>query len=1704
MGCSLKEFRRIYSVDEAADRVVLNDYSKDGRAHILAYANQSNKEARKLGFRLPLYEVGRNINKDGSISSYVDVMQVNHDIFDKYIEDKQTYDQSRITEIEGILYEDPSDLSDDYTIREDNTQSLSEDLEGVSLYSFLETEEGEKREEHYPQEYSSRKESIETQLRELETLKWRYINRNEKDNLKDVNTLIEDLEGVLQDLDTEDAQNTYDSILREVDSLNSVLVFEGNTPKDYAQVARLMESNLLKKRIDDLSSFVLGRDTHGHRPDHVFRDEDGNLDGIAYFVFGDKLDPIQKSDLIVKVQDLENRFESMKSSIVSGIISNDVFVLDIMKNKPESGVAQALDKILEDVSRGTVDMDFLSKYLLGADGAGPLGQALKHKFFINEAKENGIITQDLLRMLESWEKIKDVKGYVDSKRGNKRMERVVNSLFQKDDFGVPTNNLLNSYTGRYGADRKKVNTRRKTFRSNMNETSYSSWMNEDKKVNHRIDPRLLPNVIAEYSSNPTYEKWFKFSDSEVSQYEARLRETLGETMYKRESERALAKVKEYTKSVKDNTITFMQAERRNPFEFTNNYYSDNFDKRSKFTADFLEPNYVVSIPSLGNSNYFNKEFTKVENGEHGKELMDFYSEARNLLETYINPSYRAEGIYRNPLELFTIEEVMSDVVNKSLMSFGGVSSRVKKSLVTFSSNQRGRFSNKELNDIHKIDGQERDKIEFKRMPVGYASSAKRRFIERYKGYSVNELVEVAREEGLDLTNYTEVASKLGKAPVKDGESKSLEDRIRDMMAESLSQYQVNKSTSTNLGEAILASAEMAANMNARRSTLGTLEIIKDFVNNKTKNNRGIRPTNYIDFFSVYGDQLVYGYRYSRERRNLEEGKKDIGNRPIKMLGKSYTEAERILRKEIKNQIKNRRKNGDYDFEHKGVKYYNKGQKFYKFDSETEIGDSQRAVEIEEEDINKAYKENLGAKLQDIGLSVNIKTLSLGLHENAVRAIMLGNPILGMRNRQMGLTQSLPTSSSERYGYGLNEHIKSGKLLRWSRTYYNIDKSSAKGQKLETFKSLLSRMNILQNRADEMATKGKFGSSLGVLDKASKGVFGLLVDMSLNNSEFHNQGELILNQLQVTFIEYEEGGEIKKQPVFDGDSQEFIWEPGTLTLKKKYRTPDNINMWENFQETDEGKVDSFLAIFKSKKAIEEVLGNYNNSDRATIYAGVWGDILMQYKRYLPENTKMQYGWTSADLTSGEIQKKGRKALLMEHAPTMVMYTLAMQNIVGFGVGASLGLAPLVSLAIGTLAAPAAIWWVYRKMARKQQTEAEVKMKGSFKDILLGIDMLTEGAIGGIIVPIAVATKSTSILRPLEAYKKASIKRYEKADKKYEEYLASNFIQEKDGRILLKDDHSKKPNISAADRKRLSENAMEVSRMIYIWAGYTMTALALKGLVALINVRPDDDDDLDEEAEKMLTLEEIEGLMNKVINTRNTVITDLSKYTNPVDYVDEAFSVAFGRTLSQSVNNLVNIHEAVVEGDESKEDLMYRGVQAVTPLTGMPSSFAKTLFSKEQSVHKDQWLYQGESRLDKAFGLKDNFKSETQLIKTEGAKERKRLRDNYLEEAIEYENLMRDYVTLKVDKGHSLTGGLKERYYGRSDNFTKKFAQDNILRVVKNASRPPIKDGKTDWKQAEKNVQDLLRKGIIRDHKGDEKDKIPYYIEDLKKKVENLQK
>jgi hypothetical protein len=666
-------------------------------------------------------------------------------------------------------------------------------------------------------------------------------------------------------------------------------------------------------------------------------------------------------------------------------------------------------------------------------------------------------------------------------------------------------------------------------------------------------------------------------------------------------------------------------------------------------------------------------------------------------------------------------------------------------------------------------------------------------------------------------------------------------------------------------ESVAVMRELAVSINARRSVVNVYNLMIDYNEQSKltdeKNTEG-------NFLREWFDLNVRGENFGNnvwmgKMRNIEVGKqKDV--------------AEKKFEKFIKNEKNNTL--GEYNFTIGQISYQKVGDKYYEVDENT-------STEIDEEKIKEKYDEYLNNFIKDLGSEVELGSVALGVLSNMSKAGMAGLKTTGgLVNRTAGLIQNMNIAITEEAGFGIGHLQNSRRFLRFDNTLKYINgasnlsgltkllgiSESKRMKKMETLKLFANNLHLLESVLDDFTSVSDDMSTLFNNAKS------MLFDFSINNPEWKNQMELLLSIMQTVKIKDKNGNE---HPVFNGETQEFIYIPGTLKLKNDFVTEDNQLNWEQFKENNDNSAPQRLLVARYKSAKMGGQGNYAKDGKALIENSVSGRLSLMYVKWILGNTYRQYGKKEVDIKTGNINIEGNKRILFKHAPTTAIYMLAthgnMPNHLFSALGLFAGatslftLAPAIPLAIGGFIGVGSIF-----LSAKYLGLLSGKKKLQFKDMkgLKGQFMQKEEAYLALRFVMEIVERSINI-----------VPQY---------FQSTGFIAEEN---IKKRNYNLKympEGMTENERNLLSASAMDVAQKVGVFLMSTVASLTAIGLFLLTKGE-------DEEEETIEQMKELERQLNMVLNMQNNIQKDIEKFTNPVAFKDAAASVVYYKTLVNKI-------------------------------------------------------------------------------------------------------------------------------------------------------------------------------------------------------------
>ena len=1408
-----------------------------------------------------------------------------------------------------------------------------------------------------PVNFKEWKNNREEMIKKLENLANRYRKLKEKAKLGQVNKAIKELKDQLNKVNSNDATVLHESLIKEIDILDNLLTLVN---EDAMTGLDLLEANNIRQRIDELSMYFLGYDIEGNNFSKSLKD-------LLENTF-----PNDIANIKSKINDLSRKYIDSTGKIVTAIFEDDSLVKEHKKSMTDKEWEDFHNKIITilNENKQSDEIGIERKFLSAKQVNSVLGDLLISLRDANYQKEVGLTKQLVIDMKDAWLKIMTLT--------NMQGEKLTNKLYQKDVFGNMTNKIISMYNDKFGKTLSSIANYRTLFYQKQNSTSYKNWMQEFKAGVDIIEPYKLKVFYDLYKNNPAYKEFFTYSEAEMQQYEKETREKLGNIIYETELKKQLESIKNYLFELDNNLLgSVMDKYQKNPMKFTQNFYSDNYDKPDVESSLYLEPTYISYYPK----NEINQDFKKIESEEHGKELMDFWKIAHEL-ERYSNSIFQAEEIRVKNNELINNRDVFAEINNseasKQVKFFKRIPLWFKTGYENWKANFTRNQDNRTVKDLVLNYG-------------SYGKDVKNRWKNLYKSKSINELYNIIKEKGLDIT-------KLQNVPTED---------LKEVISEALSQLEINKQSKYDMFESINKMVELARNINTRRNSVNVFNLMMDYnKQSNPKTGQNVERNFLTDWFNLnikgenFGKNIVPGkFRDIKLSTNKDKLEKDFEN---------------FINKEGKNSI------GEYGFTFNDLFYKKINDKYFEIDGPD-------MTEITKEKIDEKYNEYINKFLENLGTIYTPGTIALGLKSNMSKAAMAGLKVPGgITNRLAGMVQNMNMAITEEAGYNIEQYQYSRQFLIFDNTnkyilklgnFSGINKllgfaGTRKGKKLETLKLFATNLHLLESVTDDLKVQE------GTLQTVTNDVMNMMFDFSINNPEWKNQMELLLSIMQNIKIKDKNGNEV---PIFDGKTQEFIWIPGTLQLKDEFKTETNIDNYENFKEDKNGNAPQRLLVGKYKAAKMAGQGNYAMDDRMTFENSASGKLSVMYIKWLAGNSYRQYGAKDSDISTGKINIEGNKRILLKHAPTLSIYLILLRPnttttaISGLLTGTSLfyGLSTVAMLgsgllSLGAILATAKMLGVFNKnSAFRQDPRNTLKnVKNQFiekEELSLALNFAIE-----------IAKRSVNIV-PQYFYMKGPI--------------SENNIKTRNFKYMPE-------GMTEQERNLLSASAMDVSQKLGIFLSTSIASILVLGLFLLVS---GDDDD-----EKTKTAKKLEELLNMNLNIKNNMYNDINKYTNPIAFNDAAATLSFFNTLNQFRKHYVYNDKGETlltnyqEGKITSEQYINKIAVDASKFTGFPTQFVKLatnddalLIGDEKAYSKKDWF--DEILIGKTKKPEDNYKQLIDVIRDEHRNDIKAKIRNYYRE--NNQEINEDEISDKVSKFYNqlgLTKGKKDTYQNVYEN------------------------------------------------------------------------
>lgn len=1302
----------------------------------------------------------------------------------------------------------------------------------------------------------------------------------------------------------------------------------------------------LERRLDILSKLFLNKTFNGVDLDKETKDSN------VFIVYDDELMDVR--DRITKLLD---EYDKKSFNKIASLMQDNAFLQELKRqNKvevtnPETGELytgdEAIDfliQVIEDVRVETAGTSWGAKILLGANWNGIFGQLAR-------------ITRDVY-IREEQGKVRSFENVIQENLGAFRKSGLTVDVFAgRDEYGVKNGFLAHKFSDKWFKYLALKSKSRRTFDKIIDEKqksiSYRNLMDKMYENEIVIDFTKIKTIKDRFSGSFLYKEGFTHSDDTMSEYEQKIRDTLGNYLFDEKIREQKQLLEDYEIFYTNNNNEFEEeVSSVNPLSFLKNYQSSSYGKMKD--GLYLMPDFVVSIPLDKRKVKKGRDIVDVDTGlysqnfkkiEDNKAAFNIWQAIETAYRERINPELKESGFFVSDsgLDIAMVEDVLKSAMTSSL--------DIKKKSLVYARHLWDKIKSMAAPVYRAGQGAMDVKINYSHT-LKYQTNQMYDFL---KSNTLENLIKIASQEKIlsldeEFNNKTILDSD-GIKRIKDNIAvlekdmdnaldpyvykatkkrlESYKKSTRESLARSIANSRVYAHANMDILNVTQSLDHAAALSRGNRKALGSVRLLKNYLENakeraedagNSKVEKRLEKT--VQFFNSWIDTNILDNINSKELDILQKFlmvSKQVKDKKGKaIIGKRYTKTEREMIDFFNNEIKNIDDKESFAFTEGDTTYEKMGDNFSK--SYLLDGITVKKL-IEKAEFEEHYASYIGEKISKMGSELTIGSLISGYIRVAAFKVLALNVPAGTMNRAFGVAINDTISTSGRYGITRDQLQKARNAMAMS----NIDKflredvgpriGLKRGTRAEhialnmkTLKLFANSFGLIQNKLNEIS---------GLKDVMNKEGFSAM-DWAVNYAEWRNQGELLLCEAMNHSLEYEdENGNIVQVPIYDGDTESWVYKPGTLILKDEYRTPENIRIWENFAISKGGKNPFLPLLFNAQANIERSQGNYNDSDKPMIMASQVGRGFLMFKRFMAEQFANQYGRIEYDLIKGGKTFEGRYRRLLKYAP--VAGTLF--GTIGLGLFGPIGL--LVTAPTAT-----AVSLIVSKAHFKEQTRQYEQITLSLAEqALLSLKALKELIIRVIGKPLNVVVRSVEM---------TSKEKGKKARAYYQEKFDKWTTDEKFNALMGEE-----------KRKILSESVEDVANLYYS-IGVTLALTTFTRLVGELITGADDDDDDETYKKKM---KEIERLCNLFVNRYGFFTSDFTRSFDPIAFSDEVEPVL--------ANNIKTAIRAVKKGSrwvkgEGDFKPFLSDVVRATP-SFIPNQVANTFLSDTKKFWGDSRIY-----------------------------------------------------------------------------------------------------------------------------------------------------
>lgn len=935
---------------------------------------------------------------------------------------------------------------------------------------------------------------------------------------------------------------------------------------------------------------------------------------------------ISTTNIKAKLDTLKDKYNTSTEQFIQSSIEEDIMYQTLKDNiksditKTKAEIEETLNNLFTTVN----DISYMDKYALGVnqsfnwDTLYP--QLMSSKLEYELHKEQTVIN----RLKNT------LKGIV----GN---EKDIDFVRERDQDGNLTGNVLDVYTKTWSDTQLAISKIAQRYRFQQDPTkkrnAYNQFIATVKANADFVDLRKLSVIRNNYSKEPGFNKYFKFSDTEIEQYENELINKIGQAKYNVIVQNAINQVENYLE-IRDNPanskkpsyvesmniLAFTDAvtDRNNPENLiyfqqaSGNTYSVRFSDieslsytpKESITTDYDATTNTVTETSSG---FYSETYTQLDSKQ--KEILEAYREAAE----YVNHTYNLHNF-----DVLSYPKVMQEFKEQAALN----------------------FKNKKYSKIVKDFAQEYKKYFFE---TGRFSVPGKKVKENYQDTTKIEIAEKAKMyiiKGMD----SEQAYNQAKQEIL---SKYSQDTLRDIeaMLEMSAHQRARENAEPAIASYMEAYKQIKASSNGQiRERRRSHEKVQNWIDRKIygeeEKERGsgsvvdkswLSSPGVQTFFKKIGEVPVLGKVVGEKTpKLLNEVEKDLYNELLGLREKGYqTDTFSFTDGDIKYETKlveTRNKKGEV---------VSSGPVFYAND----IGGRKK---LTQEEFDAEFKKWVENKISNLGLDLTTSGIIQGMMKTTILKGLGFNFISGIFNRMEGKNSLLIMDRTGSF-WTIGNAEKANSHMNLFNTFKIAGRLipnslQEKHNQVKGIKNYLELMNIIQDK------KNVFESNA----ESSKYDFGMSIfALSVDNPEVKNQGTIALAMAmdhKVTIRQGPAAGTKVSLYTEDGQFSTFDLVDNQLVLKDEFKDPARgINNIYDFLGTDE----IFQLKQKTRQAISKSQGNYDPNDTMYMTKNIYGKVLSVFTKWRYEHLMQRFSpGKGYDLTFGKERVKGRYIHLLD--------------------------------------------------------------------------------------------------------------------------------------------------------------------------------------------------------------------------------------------------------------------------------------------------------------------------------------------------------------------------------------------------------------------------------------------------------------------------